>query len=240
MIEYICVSITHKSFNLVGKTIFRGNFSKDGKTSFGCYPSPKSERNDKGKKELKWIEFKEKENKEIWRRECKNVSKELNENDKFSLVINLRDGYYNVNYNGMDCDFKIYYQHWAIQYIVVFPEEFVPHCNVGKGNDRDSEECYLENCFIAADLVKANGSLGDAVIDNTLSTFGCGDCPTDKIPCRTCKVKAGTCNDVRFLNSAHYCWNISNQIEICDLAIYTDICYYVVDKEHTGFNELFY
>uniref|UniRef100_A0A1I8BTG8 Galectin n=1 Tax=Meloidogyne hapla TaxID=6305 RepID=A0A1I8BTG8_MELHA len=119
MIEYICVSITHKSFNLVGKTIFRGNFSKDGKTSFGCYPSPKSERNDKGKKELKWIEFKEKENKEIWRRECKNVSKELNENDKFSLVINLRDGYYNVNYNGMDCDFKIYYQHWAIQYIVV-------------------------------------------------------------------------------------------------------------------------
>uniref|UniRef100_A0A1I8B3Y6 Galectin domain-containing protein n=1 Tax=Meloidogyne hapla TaxID=6305 RepID=A0A1I8B3Y6_MELHA len=105
----------HEKF---GKTIFRGNFSKDGKTIFGSYPAPKSESKDKNKEELKWIEFKEKENKENWRRECKNVSKELKENDKFSLVINLRDGYYNVIYNGMDCDFKIYYPHWAIQYIV--------------------------------------------------------------------------------------------------------------------------
>uniref|UniRef100_A0A1I8B0Y5 Galectin n=1 Tax=Meloidogyne hapla TaxID=6305 RepID=A0A1I8B0Y5_MELHA len=106
----------HEKF---GKTIFRGNFSNDGNITFGSYPAPISERNDKGKKELKWIEFKEKENKENWRRECKKVSKELKENDKFSLVINLRDGYYNVIYNGIDCDFKIYYQHWAIQYIVV-------------------------------------------------------------------------------------------------------------------------
>ncbi|KAL7075789.1 hypothetical protein ACQ4LE_005161, partial [Meloidogyne hapla] len=57
----------HEKF---GKTIFRGNFSKDGKTTFGSYPAPKKEN----KEEFKWIEFKEKENKEIWRRECKNVS----------------------------------------------------------------------------------------------------------------------------------------------------------------------
>uniref|UniRef100_A0A1I8BU93 Galectin domain-containing protein n=1 Tax=Meloidogyne hapla TaxID=6305 RepID=A0A1I8BU93_MELHA len=213
----------HEKF---GKTIFRGNFSKDGKTTFGSYPAPKKEN----KEEFKWIEFKEKENKEIWRRECKNVSKELNENDKFSLVINLRDGYYNVNYNGMDCDFKIYYQHWAIQYIVVIS---VNVCNKGKGLEKNLDICDLENCFVSVDVIKHNVRESNKFGNKYPYLFGCGDCPPDVIPCRMCKATDYTCNDSEYFKYAHYCWNTSNVIDVCDLNIYTSLCYYVVDMDHT-------
>ncbi|KAL7075745.1 hypothetical protein ACQ4LE_005099, partial [Meloidogyne hapla] len=56
----ITVSFLYEALNWhekFGKTIFRANFSKDGNTSFGSYPAPKSKRNDKNKIELKWIEF---------------------------------------------------------------------------------------------------------------------------------------------------------------------------------------
>ncbi|KAL7075749.1 hypothetical protein ACQ4LE_005097, partial [Meloidogyne hapla] len=109
----------------------------------------------------------------------------------------------------------------------------IKYCNTGKGNDRDAEVCYLETCFVSVDVVKANGNFEEAVEDNTLSIFGCGDCPSNLIPCRTCKADSSRCNGRDFFDGAHYCWNTSNQIDICDLAIYTDICYYVVDKEHT-------
>uniref|UniRef100_A0A1I8BAA8 Galectin n=1 Tax=Meloidogyne hapla TaxID=6305 RepID=A0A1I8BAA8_MELHA len=118
----ITVSFLYEALNWhekFGKTIFRANFSKDGNTSFGSYPAPKSKRNDKNKIELKWIEFEKKENKETWRKKCEKQSKILNETDKFSLVIILLKEQYKVYYNDMDCDFKAYYPHWAIQYIVV-------------------------------------------------------------------------------------------------------------------------
>ncbi|KAL7075411.1 hypothetical protein ACQ4LE_005207, partial [Meloidogyne hapla] len=98
--------------------------------------------------------------------------------------------------------------------------------------EADDFECSLEHCFVSVDTVKDNITYANIFRRSDVFLFGCGDCPSNKIPCRMCKADPSTCNNEGFFLNAHYCWNTSNLIDVCDFNVYTSLCYHVVDKEH--------